>query len=387
MNKPKKKIVFVTSDIYFVRGFLKDQIIAASKEYRVYLLVNSPKPELLELFDNSVSCYSFNIQRKISIFRDLSSLIELSLFLIKIRPDILHSTTPKAGLISMVAAYLTRIPVRIHTFTGQVWQTKTGFYRFLLKSLDTLTALTATFIICDSHSQRRVLIHEGVLEERKSTVILRGSIRGVDPNRFKPRLDKYQNMRHVLNLVSDAPIILYMARFTRDKGALLMAMAFKKMLLHGVNAHLLMVGPDEEGLKSNIKSILSPHDSSYTLVEYTTTPEEYFSSCDIFCLPSYREGFPMVLLNAAASGVPVISSRIYGSVDAVQENVTGLLFEVGSLDDFTEKLISLSVDKKKRKLLGINARNFAINNFSEEEITKGILNLYSLQLNSIEHIS
>lgn len=377
MKKIKKdSVLFITSDIYYVKVFLANQILEASKYFDVYLIVNADKQSVFDLFGNCVSFKHINIQRKISLFNDFISFLALVFFLMRTRPSIVHSTTPKAGLLSMVSSFITFIPFRMHTFTGQVWQTKFGIFRLFLKLLDRLTAITATHVLCDSHSQRDILISEGVLDEKKSYVILNGSIRGINSEKFSPNLDYRTEVRESMGIPSESTIILYMARFTRDKGALLMAQAFQKLALINPNLFLVMIGPDEENLAIDISALLINCKTNYRILSFTNSPEKYFASCDIFCLPSYREGFPMVLLNAAASGVPVVASRIYGTSDVVLDNKTGLLFNPGDLHDLVDKLAQITSDNESMVSFGFHARSFAISNFSESAITEILINIY-----------
>jgi glycosyltransferase involved in cell wall biosynthesis len=376
MSEPKRVVVFVTSDLYFVRNFLLNQVKAAVTDYDVHLIANAPEKDIEELFGGTLKFSNLGIQRKISIFRDMRSLILILRYFSRVRPQLVHSTTPKAGLLAMVSARLVRVPVRLHTFTGQVWQTKRGLYRALLKTLDTVTAAAATLILCDSHGQRSHLIDNGVVGPTKSTVLLKGSIRGIDPQLYRPCIASREEVRDSLKVGPDSVLVLYMARFTRDKGALLMAEAFARLRRLKVNAHLLMIGPDEENLTPQISRILSESDADYRLLDYTTTPGRYFAACDVFCLPSYREGFPMVLLNAGSTGVPVVASAIYGTADAVVDKKTGLLFEVGNVDDFVDKLNMLSRSPELRKQMGEDARAFVVSNFSESAITAELMRLY-----------
>ncbi len=377
-------MVFITSDLYYVKGFLSRQIKACATNYETYLVVNSDIQSVANVIGDSVTIVNLDIRRKISVLRDIYSLVLLIIFLFRVRPDIVHSTTPKAGFMAMMASFLTSTPIRIHTFTGQVWQTKTGAFRVLLKFMDKLTAKAATFILCDSHGQREFLLTENVLDPVKSSVLHRGSICGVDCERFRPSEDFRQQIRSKLGLEENEILVLYMARFTRDKGALLMADAINELLKNqNIKIHLLMIGPDEEGLINEINSKLFKFSKSFTIINYTDTPEIYFSAADLFCLPSYREGFPMVLLNASASGIPVVASRIYGTSDAVLDGETGLLFEPGNLEDLVEKLSLLICSQNLRKLYGLSARNFALNNFSESLITRSLLNLYERNLAAI----
>ena len=373
----KKKIVFVTSDLYYVKGFLSRQIKLASTKYEVYLIVNADMTEAARAIGKCGVTINFDIQRKISILKDFASMVRLFLFFYKIKPDIVHSTTPKSGLLAMLAAFLARVPLKLHTFTGQVWQTKKGLFRLFLIFLDKITARCADFVLTDSHSQRQVLIDHKVVSSSKSGVLGNGSICGVDLVRFNTSKDSRQFICEKYSIPTDSVILLYMARFTVDKGAVLMADAFAKIVNNTIfNTYLLMIGPDEENLTAYINKTLSSYSRNYSILSYTDIPEKFFQAADIFCLPSYREGFPMVLLNSAACGLPVVASRIYGSSDAVIENETALMFESGNVNDFSEKLVYLVANENLRKDFSTKSREFAVSKFSEDFVNSKLMDLY-----------
>src|SRR5262249_29157030 len=160
--------------------------------------------------------------------------------------DLVQSVTAKAGLLAMVAAWATRIPVRVHTFTGQVWATRTGFSRAALKLLDKLVARAATFVLADSPSQREYLVAEGIIQPSKSAVLGKGSISGVDPARFRPDPSARRIVRESLAIAECAVTLLFVGRLHRDKGVLDLARAFARLADRRPDVHLVIVGPDEE---------------------------------------------------------------------------------------------------------------------------------------------
>jgi glycosyltransferase involved in cell wall biosynthesis len=376
----RKKIVIVASDLYCVRGFLTKQIELVQENYAVTLVVNADLTETAALVGSNVELRNFNLQRKISFFKDLASLFNLVKFLVNHQPDIVHSITPKAGLIAMLAAKIAGIRFRMHTFTGQVWQTKTGFMRYLLLWADKITSACASVILADSHSQLKFLIESGVVSAKKSAVLAQGSICGVDAVQFKPNHAARLSVREKLNIDDDAILFLYMARFTVDKGAISMAKAFARLTdCLSVKHHLLMIGPDEENLSDEIKLILKKSVGRFTLLNYTDTPEAYFQACDVFCLPSFREGLPMVLLNAAACEIPAVASRIYGCTDAVVDGETGFLFEAGHIEQLSALLQKLALDQDLRLRAGKAARQRIEKDFTNEKISTQLLRLYAEQ--------
>ena len=185
MVKSTKKICFVLTAEFAVRAFLLNHLRALTEIYDVTVIVNTNNSNFLDELGISAKVIPLEIARKISIFSDLYSLIKLMQIFSDKKFASVHSVTPKAGLLAMLAAWIVRVPFRVHIFTGQVWATKTGVKRLLLKQIDWLIALFSTQIIVDSPSQRQFLIDESVIPIEKSNVFAKGSISGVDLVRFK----------------------------------------------------------------------------------------------------------------------------------------------------------------------------------------------------------
>jgi glycosyltransferase involved in cell wall biosynthesis len=373
----KRSICLVTSNTFFVEVFLLPQIEELSKLYDVTLLVNSEEREFFAKRGIRAQMVRTPIERKIHLFRDLRALLTLVRLFRNNSFDIVHSTTPKAGLLSTIAGTIAAVPVRIHTFTGQVWGSRTGVMHWILKTADRLTAVFATNILVDSFSQRKFLIGEGIVTAEKSRVIANGSISGVNLERFGSNALSRAETRRTYAIPAHALVFLYMARLTRDKGALLMAEGFARFARDNeCDAHLMVVGPDEENLRPRIAQICGQNINRVHFVDYTRVPEQFMAAADIFCLPSYREGFGSVLINAAATGIPAIASRIYGSEEAIQENVTGLLHEAGNAEELSEKMQMLADDPLLRARLGRNGQVRARRDFSEASVTAALLEFY-----------
>ena len=292
------------------------------------------------------------------------------------RFNIVHSIMPKTGMLTMLAARLARVPIRIHTFTGQVWVTKQGVKRILLKWCDKLIATFATCILADSPSQRDFLINQRVITEDKVIVIGAGSICGVDPLRFRPDSEVRRTTRDSLGIDHNSKVILFVGRLNRDKGVLDLAAAFDKISKENPDTVLLMVGAEEEIFFSDVEKICYEELDNLRYVSFTSTPENYMAAADIFCLPSYREGFGMTIIEAAACSVPVVASRIYGITDAVAEGKTGLLFMAGDVDALTKALLNLIVENELRQCMGNAARLRTLELFPSEKISNKLMLLY-----------
>ena len=331
---------------------------------------------ILDNISNKVNIISIPIERKISLYLDFKALFLLIAVFNKNRFFIAHSVSPKAGLLCAIAAWIAKIPNRLHTFTGQVWVTKRGISRWFLKLLDKIIVLLNTEILVDSFSQQDFLANENVLSKKYSVVLGQGSISGVDINRFVPS-KKYRNsIRNELKINDDSIIFLFVGRLKKEKGIFELVEAFKSISKVHDNLVLLIVGPDEEKLKLDLIQHLGFFKDFIRFIDFTKTPEQFMAASDIFVLPSYREGFGSVVIEAASCGLPAICSNIYGLSDAIENKDTGLLVPVRSSKLLEVAMLKLINNDKLRNEMGINARKRVIENFSQDNITFNIVKFY-----------
>lgn len=373
----RKKICLLTTSELVVRWFLLDQLAALSQRYDVTLLVNTDNPSFLQDTGIRVRVLPLDIARKISPSQDLRTLLDLVRRLQRERFDLVHTVAPKAGLLGIMAAAITRVPLRIHTFQGEVWATRTGLMRRLLRFLDWLVARLATHLLVVSESERQFLVAEGILPPSKSRVLAKGSICGVDTQRFSPPGDNKAALRARMNIAPAQTVFLYVGRLTKDKGILDLVVAFDQFWLTNPASLLMIVGPDEEQLGAHIRAMKLKADAAIRIPGPTTTPEDYIAAADVVCLPSYREGLGMVLIEAAAVGIPAMASRIYGISDAVVDGETGLLHTPASVEDIRQTMQRLSSDPALRQHLGDQALQRARRDFSQETVTAALLDFYT----------
>lgn len=374
----KQKIAFVVSAPITARVFLAHQICVLANSYEVTVVTNMRhEGGMLDNLPSNVTVFSLPIARKISIFADLKALILLLHYFWRQNFILVHSVSPKAGLLSSFAGWVTRVPNRLHTFTGQVWATQDGFMRWLLKAMDKSIVRFSTNILVDSCSQRDFLVENSVLSESSAIVLNKGSISGVNLQRFHPSREISKSIRNQLGIGENDVVILFLGRLKHDKGVVDLAEAFNQIYLNYPNAVLLIIGPDEEHLKSKIVLACGDAAQAACFVPFTKRPEDYMAASDIFVLPSYREGFGSVVIEAAACAIPAVVSRIYGLTDAVDEGVTGLFFDVGDVKKISEQVSRLLSDESLRDQLGINAYERAKKHFSQELITDELCVFYS----------
>lgn len=374
----KKKLCFVVSTPMTVKAFLYEPIKKLSEQYEIYVVTNVPAGQQLEWLEGIATVISVGIERKISLLKDMSSLIQLIKVFSAFDFDAVHSATPKAGLLAMLAAFFCRVPMRAHTFTGQVWATSHGIKRQVLKSFDWLIARLANHVLVDSLSQQQFLVDQGVVSSVKSEVLADGSISGVDVNRFKPDNISRNDIRNELSIAESDVVILYLGRLAHDKGVADLVKAFSQ--ISNTHAQLLLVGPDESNMKSDLIFEAQACMGRVHFVGFTSEPEKYMAAADIFCLPSYREGFGNVIIEAAAVGIPSVGSRIYGLTDAIEDNVSGLLFEAKNVDELARKLEKLIINSKLRITLGQQAKHRVENKFTSQRLSDAWLEYYLARL-------
>jgi glycosyltransferase involved in cell wall biosynthesis len=250
----------------------------------------------------------------------------------------------------------------------------------VLKSMDRLLSKCATSILIDSHAQMEFLLRQNVVKPAKASVLANGSIQGVDTNRFQPRQDVRDATRANLHIPPEATVFAYVGRLKRDKGVLDLAVAFSQLCAVEKGAYLVVVGHDEENLSPEIESLCSGCAGMIRIVGPTSDPEDYLAAADVLCLPSYREGFPCVVIEAAACEVPTLASRIYGISDTMREDVTGLFHKAGDIKDLVSGMLLMAQDRERRIQMGKRARARAIADFSREKVIAALLQYYQREL-------
>jgi glycosyltransferase involved in cell wall biosynthesis len=369
-----KKVCFVLTVEFAVKAFMVEHLKKLSQEFDVSLIVNTKNPKFLSELGIKGHLIPLDIAREISFKRDVFALFKLINIFRASQFDAVHTLTPKAGLLGITAAFITRTPHRVHAFTGQVWANKYGFKRVLLKWVDKIYAKLSTHIIVDSPSQLDFLVNEGVVSKHKCSVFGKGSISGVNLDKFKLDAVVRERVRAHLKIKDSEVLFLFLGRLNLDKGVMNLAQAFIQANLN--QSRLLFVGPDEQGIKANIQGLIGFNKGLIEFIDYTDSPQDFMMSADVLCLPSYREGFGSVIIEAAACGMPALASRIYGITDAIVENETGLLHEPKNVDQIEQKLQYLVQNPNERKRLGKNAYQRAVKDFDSKLITQAWFDFY-----------
>lgn len=364
-NKPK--IFLISNTANFFSSFALKHIEELSKEYNLFVCCKNSF-HLKELIPNNVTLININFKRGISLFHDIATFITTLFFFFKERPNFSISFTPKIGFIVLIASFITRTPNRLHWFTGQIWASKKGIAKLILKSVDKFIYFLSHKVLIDSISQRNFLIKHKVVSAKKSIVLNKGSLGGVNIKKFKFNNKIRNKLRKKLSINKSTFIFLYLGRINQDKGINLLLKAFKKISKEN-DVLLIFVGSIEDQVfRSKFKN-----QKKILYFNYSKNPEDWFSVADILCLPSYREGFGTVIIEAASCKTPALCSNIYGLKDSILEGKTGFFHKVGSIDDIKKKMLYILSNKKLIKKFGISARKRVVKDFNQSLITKKLL--------------
>ena len=335
--------------------------------FRVSLL--SAPGELLERTARSerVNAYAIPMERGISPMADAVAFLRTWRLLRHLMPDIVEFSTPKAGLLGTVAASLCRIPARIYMLRGLKLETSRGLKRYLLLWAERIASYCAHTVVCNSRSLRERALALGIAPASKLIVLGEGSSNGVDLGRFAPGPSQ---IRKELKIPREAPVIGFVGRLTADKGLPELLEAFAAILNHEPRAYLLLVGwfdGAEDALDVGARARIEGH-PRIVCTGFVRDTAPYYRAMNLMVLPSWREGFPNVVLEAAASGVPVVATYCTGSRDAVIPEVTGLLVPPGYPHAICEAVVGLLRDPDRRRRMSAAARRWVVENYEDRRV-------------------
>jgi glycosyltransferase involved in cell wall biosynthesis len=364
----KIKLVRVVTQAEVVPWHLKNFIVRSEKDYELYVIGDNVS-KFKDDYPN-VTFIDNQILRKTSLFFDTIALFNLILLCLKIRPTIIHSIMPKSGLLSALAGLIAFIPIRIHTFTGQVWATKTGASKIFYKLIDKFIFSINTVCLTDSASQSDFLARNGFLMNGKPIAYLgKGSLSGVNLEEFDIKIvEERAILRTTLGIGANDFVFVFLARKSIVKGIVELIESFAKVA-YLPNVKLLFIGPDEsEGQLNFLMTKFAAISEKIISLDIVTEHQKYLALSDVLCLPSSSEGFGSIVIEAAALGVPSIGFDIVGLSDSIVHNYTGVLVPFKDVDQFSEAMIDLYQDTEKLEKLKTNARERVLTYFSADAV-------------------
>jgi lipopolysaccharide/colanic/teichoic acid biosynthesis glycosyltransferase len=327
-----------------------------------------------------VSCHSIALTRSISPLADVRGFWSLYRLFRRIRPDVVHAHTPKAGMLATAAARLARVRGIVYTIHGLPFTAATGFRRRLLKACERVSCGCARRVLCVSRSMLATAHDERLASARKLTVIGEGSVGGIDTDdRFNParHAEDGRAWRATHGVSADAVVVTFIGRLTRDKGVVELHHAWQIVRRRQPRARLVVVGP-LDSTEPEIQAMVSQFsaDDTVRVVGLDWNAPPILAASDVLCLPTYREGFPVTLLEAAAMAVPVVATTVPGCVDAVIDGVTGTLVPPRNAGALAEALEAYIEDAPLRAAHGAAARRRAQESFQPEPIWTGTTAVY-----------
>lgn len=364
------KIAFISAAPETISSFLLAYIKELSLHHDIHIITSLGDNGNIRGLPSDITIHNVNINRDPKVFTDLKSLFILYNLFKKQNYDLVHSFTPKAGLLTQISAFMARVPKRLHTFTGQVWATKQGIARGVLKFLDKITATLATFCLIDSPSQKMFLIKEKLLKEEGCKVLASGSISGVNIEKYVFSQETRDALRSEHKISEDDFVFMFVGRMKKEKGVPELLEAFKQI---GTDkkAKLFILGSDEENLTESVNNIANIH-----YLGFKSNAEEYYSFADVLCLPSHREGFGNVIIEAASCNLPALASNIYGLSDAVENGGTGILHQVKDIHEITSSMETFLAEPEKLIAMRKRCRARIEESFDERILVKEFILFY-----------
>ena len=373
INHPKLlRAVTVSQSVGFYLPLVPD---LQSQGYEVVSL-SSPGPELLELREKGVRCIEVQMERHISIKSDLLSLWKIIRVFRKEKPDIVHSMTPKAGMLCMVAAWICRVPVRIHTFTGLVWPTASGLKRKILMATDWLTCACATHVIPEGEGVKNDLLSHGITHKLLK-VLGYGNVRGIDLEHYARTEEVMRNADKIR--VKDVFTFVFVGRIVKDKGINELVAAFKRLQAREPKTRLILVGEYEDALDPITPEARKEIDDNPCILAVGKQKDvrPWLAASDALVFPSYREGFPNVVIEAGAMGLPSIVTDINGSREIIQDGVNGLIVPSKNEDALLKKMERLVDDTALASYLASHARRLVASRYELGYVKQCLLDFYS----------
>ena len=366
------RAVTASQSIGFFEPMVKD---LQERGYEI-VSVTSPGESLIRLREKGVKVIEVPMERRISMFRDLMSLMRMISVFRKEKPFMVHSMTPKAGMLCMLAGWLTRVPRRVHTFTGLVWPTSIGLKRRILMATDWLTCACATHIIPEGRGVMNDL--QNHITKKPMKVLGYGNVRGVDMEKFSRRTEVEDMAKGIKT--EGIFTFIFVGRIVGDKGINELVSAFAELHKKYEKTRLLLVGRFEkelDPLKAETLNVIDKHTSIESLgPKYGDELLAYYAASDCFVFPSYREGFPNTVMEAGAMGLPSIVTDINGSREIIMDGKNGVIIPSKDVEALYHAMEEMITNSDKTKEYADNARKMIASRFERGFVCKCLYDFY-----------
>lgn len=381
----KQKLLRITTVPVSLQILLRGQHRFMSQYYEVIGISSSGKVLENVGFDEGIRTIPVEMTRSISPFRDIISLWKLCTILLKEKPQIVHTHTPKAGIIGMLAAWLCGVPVRMHTVAGLPLMEAVGLKRKLLDLVEKITYSCATKVYPNSIGLKDIILQNNYCPASKIRVIGNGSSNGIDTGYFSPQQILQASrvtLKEDYKIAVNDLVFVFVGRLVADKGINELIKAFTRVSQRHSNAKLLLVGDREsdlDPLNEETEQLLHNH-KGIVQTGYQSDVRPFLSIADVLTFPSYREGFPNVVMQAGAMGLPSIVTNINGCNEIIQDNVNGLIIPPKDPHALENAMLELLENEEKRNRLAKNARPLIVERYEQQKVWELIKQEYDEQL-------
>lgn len=381
----KKKIIRITTVPMSLSGLLQGQLRFMTQYFDVLGIASAGKNNELNKVSGleGIPTIAVEMTRKITPIKDLIAVWKLYKLFKKEKPFIVHSHTPKAGTLSMIAAKLANVPNRLHTIAGLPLVEATGPKRLLLNIVEKITYACATKIYPNSYGLVDIILENKFTSKNKLKVIANGSSNGIDTNRFNPtlynNLEENHKLRTHLNIEKDDFVFVFMGRLVADKGINELICAFNKLSLQDQSIKLLLVGTYEnelDPLKPETLNIINAN-KHIIWTGWVDDVRPYFAISNALTFPSYREGFPNVVMQGAAMQLPCIVTNINGCNEIIKHNETGIIVPTKDELALLNAMNYVLNNQEKSKVMGVKSREHILAFFERKKVWEALLNEYN----------
>jgi glycosyltransferase involved in cell wall biosynthesis len=376
----KPRLLRITTASISLKLLLRGQFTFFQQHGFEVLTVSADGPEVNDIIAEGVPHQVVNMTRMITPVQDLLCLWQLVRVIRKFNPDIIHTHTPKAGLLGMMAAWLCGVPVRLHTVAGLPLMEAKGIKRLVLKLTERITYQCATRVYPNSRGLFDYIMKEFNISNHKLEIIGKGSSNGIDSKHFlrTPALmNASRDLRRRYQIADDTIVFCFVGRIVRDKGITELVEAFQK-LSSSAEVRLMLVGPFEQELDPLPEETMHyiKHDAHVISAGFQHDVRPWLLASDVFVFPSYREGFPNVVMQAACLEVPCIVSDINGCNEIIEDRVSGLIVPPKNAKALLDAMLMMATEKEMRTSFAVKARTFVIENFDQQFVWNELLKEY-----------
>ncbi len=380
-----KKLIRITTVPISLKYLIKGQMLFMSKNGFEVTMISADGKEIKDVVKNEKCKHIiFPLTRKITPLQDLKATYKLYKFFKKEKPKIVHTHTPKAGIVGMLAAYVAKVPNRLHTVAGLPLLEATGIKRKILNFVEKITYRCATKVYPNSYGLKDIILENKFIKPNKLKVIANGSSNGIDTAYFNPNLfseEEKKTLKKSLKIEKDDFVFIFVGRIVGDKGINELVNAFNKLSAENKKVKLLLVGPFEDDLdplKEKTKEIINTN-TQIIWAGYQNDVRLYFAIANTLVFPSYREGFPNVVMQAGAMGLPSIVSNINGCNEIIENNKNGLIIPVKNQEAIYKAIKEMLLNNYMKE----SARKMITDRYEQRVVWQALLSEYKSLENNV----